>query len=181
MSHVNIGNRPKPHSEQNSPIRTDGGSEAFVREHDDGAATWVLNSLVVDRVTAEDTDGGYSITEHHAHPSYETPYHRHHGEDEVLYVMAGEFTAFTEAGRWIAGAGETVIFPRGEPHALSVTSEEPAKALVVCSPAGFEEFFHEVGEPAGSRTVPEPSEPDIEAVEAMAPKYDLEILGPPPE
>lgn len=177
MSNDMDDDRPKP----NSAVIPDGGIEALVRSHDEGTATWVLNSLVMDRVTAEETAGAYSITEHHAHPSYETPYHRHHGEDEVLYVTAGEFMAVTEAGTHIAVAGETVIFPRGEPHALSVTSDEPAKALVVCSPAGFEEFFHEVGEPAVTRTVPDPSEPDIETVEALAPEYDLELLGPPPE
>lgn len=181
MSHDTANERMEPIDERNRVILSDGGTGAFVREHDDGTATWVLNSLVVDRITAEDTGGAYSITEHHAHQVYETPYHRHIGEDEVLYVMDGEFTVVTEAGTQTATVGDTVVFPRGEPHALSVTSDGPARALVVCSPAGFEGFFHEVGEPASERTVPEPTEPDIGAVEALAPEYDLELLGPPPE
>lgn len=154
---------------------------AVARDGSDGRATWVLNSLVIDRVTAADTDGAYSITEHRALPSYATPYHRHEAEDEALYVLEGEFTAVTEDGTFTATPGGTVVLPRGEPHALSVTSDEPAAALVVCSPAGFEEFFHEAGEPAAERTVPAPAEPDIQTVEALAPEYDLELLGPPPE
>ncbi len=180
MSHDTANDSGESTTKQHGGAVPDGGTEAVVRSRDDGRATWVLNSLVMDRVTAEETDGAFSITEHHAHPSYQTPYHRHRGEDEIIYVIAGEFTAVTEDGARTASSGETVVFPRGQPHALRVSSDEPAKALVVCTPAGFEGFFHDAGEPANARTVPEPAEPDIETVEALAPSYDLELLGPPP-
>lgn len=180
MSHDTANDRGESTTDQHNDVAPDGGTEAVVRGREDGSATWVLNSLVMDRVTADETDGAFSITEHHAHPSYQTPYHRHRGEDEIIYVIAGEFTAVTEDGARTAGPGDTVIFPRGHPHALRVSSDAPARALVVCAPAGFESFFHEAGEPADSRTVPEPAEPDIETVEALAPTYDLELLGPPP-
>lgn len=173
--------RPKRADEQRTTAVPDGGKEMTVRGRDDGRATWVLNSLVLDRVTTGDTGGRYSITEHHAHPAYVTPYHRHRGEDEVVHVTAGEFTVYTDDATHVATAGDTVVIPRGLSHALRVTGDEPAEALVVCSPAGFEEFFHEVGEPAAERRVPDPAEPDLEQVEALAPEYDLDLLGPPPE
>jgi hypothetical protein len=39
--------------------------------------------------------------------------------------------------------------------------------LVTISPAGFEKFFEEVAGP-----------PDLEKIKALAPKYNLEIVGP---
>ena len=41
--------------------------------------------------------------------------------------------------------------------------------LIIISPAGFEKFFEEIAGP-----------PDLEKIMALAPKYHLEIVGPPP-
>jgi hypothetical protein len=45
-----------------------------------------------------------------------------------------------------------------------------AKVLVIISPAGFEKFFEEIAGP-----------PDLQKIMALAPKYNLQIVGPPPE
>jgi hypothetical protein len=42
--------------------------------------------------------------------------------------------------------------------------------LVTISPAGFEKFFEEIAGP-----------PDLEKIKTLAPKYNLEIVGPAPE
>lgn len=62
-----------------------------------------------------------------------------------------------------------------------MTSDGPAKRLVFLVPAGYEAFFHEVGRPAETRTLPESSESDQERLAAIASDYDVEILGPLPE
>jgi quercetin dioxygenase-like cupin family protein len=153
----------------------------FVRGGDEGRATWFLGTLVVDRVTAEDSGGAFSVTEHLLAPNYETPYHRHHGEEEMFYLLEGELTLYTEDGMFTATAGETVILPRERPHGYRVTSDVPARKLVFVAPAGFEQFFHEAGVSAATRDLPEPTEPDVERLGALAPDYDLELLGPLPE
>lgn len=137
--------------------------------------------LVEDRVTAGDTGGAYSLTEHRIPPGGETPYHVHHGEEEVVYVVDGELTVVTEEGSEAVTGGATVVVPRGAAHGLRATGEGPARILVICSPAGLEEFFHEAGEPAGARELPEPSEPDVDRMAALAPDYGLELRGPLPE
>jgi hypothetical protein len=40
----------------------------------------------------------------------------------------------------------------------------------IAAPAGFEQFFEEIAGP-----------PDLEKIRALAPKYHVEIMGPPPE
>lgn len=157
------------------------GDEPFILDADEGKATWFLGTLVVDRVTAEDTDGAYSITEHRLSPDYETPFHRHRREGEAFYILEGEFTIYTEDGTLVATPGQTGFLPANHAHGYRITSDEPARKLVIIWPGGFEQFFHEAGESATERTIPEPTEPDIEKLEALAPKYDLELLGPLPE
>lgn len=152
----------------------------FVQNEDEGKASWFLGTLVTNRVTGEETDGAYSLTEHLLPPNYETPYHIHHGEEERFYIIDGELTLHTEEGTLTATPGQTVVIPREQPHGYRITSDEPARKLVLLSPAGFEEFFHEAGEPAKAREIPEPTEPDIQKLETLAPKYDLELLGPLP-
>jgi hypothetical protein len=55
--------------------------------------------------------------------------------------------------------------------------------LLFNTPAGFEQFPVEVGEPAEGLTLPPPPEepPDMERMMSIAAKYDIEILGPLPE
>jgi hypothetical protein len=46
-----------------------------------------------------------------------------------------------------------------------------AKLLQITSPAGFEQFAAELGEPAASPTLPAPAAPDIPRLLAVATKY----------
>lgn len=156
-------------------------SEPIVRDTDDGTASWFLNSLVTTRVTGDDTDGAFAVLEHLLPPEYETPYHVHQNEDEISYLLEGEITLHTERGTLTASSGQTLLAPREQPHGFRVTSADPARRLVFLTPAGYEAFFHEVGSPAETRTLPEPSEPDQERLASIAAEYDIEILGPLPD
>ena len=156
-------------------------TEPTVRTADDVTASWFLGSLVTTRIASEDTDGAVSVLEHLLPPTYETPYHVHHNEDELSYLLEGGITLCTEQGTVTATAGETLIAPRGQPHGFQVTGDSPAKRLVFLVPAGYEAFFHEVGRPAETRRLPDSAEQDREQLSAIASDYDVEILGPLPE
>jgi hypothetical protein len=62
------------------------------------------------------------------------------------------------------------------------TSADPARLLCICSPAGQEKFFLEVGVPVASRTTAPPKLDDkqmaafFEKAKALAPKYHAELL-----
>ena len=81
--------------------------------------------------------------------------------------------------RWEAGPGSLVMLPRGVPHAFVVSSESPCRGLQITSPAQFERFVEEIGRTADTLTLPEPSQPDIDALARAAVQYGNEILGPP--
>jgi uncharacterized cupin superfamily protein len=81
-------------------------------------------------------------------------------------------------------AGETVNIPANAPHAFTNASDRPARLLCMCSPAGQEEFFLDVGVPVDSRTAPAPELDEaaqaefVARVQELAPRYRTELLGP---
>lgn len=150
----------------------------FLYKSEDRQASWFLQTLVTDRITPEETDGAYSVTEHRVPSGYETPYHLHHDSLEAFYMIEGEITVYMEDNSFKARSGDTVLIPAGYDHGYQVTSNEPAKKLILFSPAGFEQYFHDAGQPAEQRVIPESSKSEVEDLENLAPEYDIELYGP---
>ena len=70
------------------------------------------------------------------------PRHRHHWEDEALYVLAGELAVW-RGGEWRrVPAGAAILLPRGVEHGVAVVTGR-ARALAVLTPAGFEGFYRD--------------------------------------
>jgi hypothetical protein len=53
-------------------------------------------------------------------------------------------------------AGDTLNIPANAPHQFHNASTSPVRLLCICSPAGQEKFFTEVGVPVATRTTPPP-------------------------
>ena len=79
-----------------------------------------------------------------------------------------------------AGQGAFVYGPRGVPHGFAVEGDAPARVLLLATPAGFEGFPVEVGEPARELILPPAEPPDLERLTRIAATYGIEILGPLP-
>ena len=129
-------------------------------------------------VTGEESGGAFAMMEFLVPPQHGPPPHVHHREDEVFYVLEGEFT-FTVAGQIIrATTGQTLYGRRDVPHTFKNTGDQAGRMLVVVAPAGLEKFFAETGTPLGSpQAAPvEPTPADIQRLLAAAPRYGLEIL-----
>lgn len=79
-------------------------------------------------------------------------------------------------------AGETVNIPANARHQFHNASSKPVRMLCICSPAGQEEFFKDVGTPVATRTTPAPKVDAaqeaafIKKVIELAPKYRTELL-----
>jgi len=78
--------------------------------------------------------------------------------------------------------GETVHIPANAPHQFHNASSKPVRMLCICSPAGQEGFFQEMGTPVATRTTPPPKADAaqeaafIKKVMELAPKYRTELL-----
>jgi len=74
--------------------------------------------------------------------------------------------------------------PSNAPHFFSNATDKAVRLLCVCSPAGQEEFFAEVGIQVATRTTPAPPLDDadqaafLKMAEELAPKYRTELLKP---
>jgi quercetin dioxygenase-like cupin family protein len=137
----------------------------------------MLNNWMRYLATGEDTGGRMALLEQRLTPAGDTPRHVHQYEDEALYVLEGRIRAVIGNDTVTAGAGQFVFLPRGIPHSLHADSPE-ARSLVVVSPAGFEQFFAGIGEPAASDDLPEPSAPDAPALIESAASYGVTIFPP---
>ena len=60
--------------------------------------------------------------------------HAHPGIEQVCYMLEGTAVAEVGGERCELGPGDTCYFPPGAMHVFTVTSETPAKVLVVYTP-----------------------------------------------
>jgi len=132
-------------------------------------------------VTGEQTAGRFCVIDMHIPPGGGPPPHRHDFE-ETFILLEGEMEATFRGNNTTVRAGETLNLPANAPHQFHNASIMPVRMLCICSPAGQENFFLEVGVPVATRTTPAPKLDDkeqaafIAKVLAVAPKYRTELL-----
>jgi len=132
-------------------------------------------------LTGRDTAGRYSLIDMYVPPGGGPPPHRHDFE-ESFTVLEGEIEATFRGISSTIRAGQTIHIPANAPHQFRNKSDRPARLLCICSPAGQEEFFTEVGVPVSTRTTPPPkldaaAESALRAkAGALAPKYRTEFM-----
>ena len=151
----------------------------YVIAHDAGESVWFLGTLMTVKATGATTRGAFGLIEQELPSGFATPTHVHHGEDEQFYILEGEITFHCGEHPLVAEAGAFVFLPKGIAHGFQVTSDTSARLLQFNFPAGVERFFIEAGEPAADGAQPS-GPPDFGKVAALAAKYQMEILGPPP-
>ena len=125
---------------------------------------------VIFKLFGADTDGSFALVEHPIEPgTLGAPPHRHQHEDEYSYVLEGEITVLVGERVIPAGPGTLIAKPRGVMHAFWNASSQPARVLEIIAPAGFEQYFAELGELVATGIQPN----DPRRV-ALAQKYHLE-------
>jgi len=120
---------------------------------------WFLGTLARVRLDGEQTGGRFSLTEVLFPRGAAPPLHSH-PQDETLIVLDGELTAWLvepelagEPTAWVERcarprpAGSTVFAPAGIAHSFRVESDT-ARALVLSTPAGIEDYVRALAEPA---------------------------------
>jgi mannose-6-phosphate isomerase-like protein (cupin superfamily) len=130
------------------------------------------------------TNGAYALIDMHIPPGGGPPPHAHDSE-ELFYVLEGEITVFSDAGRITAGPFTAVNIPGGAPHMFKNLGLVPTRLLAVVARAGLDAMFAEVGIPVATRLSPAPPPPTLtpeqQAVRsrelaAVAERYDAQVL-----
>jgi mannose-6-phosphate isomerase-like protein (cupin superfamily) len=152
----------------------------YRRRADEGEALWFLGSLATVKAGAAETRGHLTVIEFVNPAGFAPPVHRHLEEDEAFYVLSGTARFRCDEEVFDAGPGDFVLLPAGRPHTFLVDGDAPLRALQMTTPAGFEDFAAEVGEPAGERVVPASGALDPARLGHAAARHRIEVLGPPP-
>jgi len=146
---------------------------------------WFLGTLARMKLDGAQTGGRLGLWEgvlpHGAAP----PLHSH-PQDETLYVLEGEMTAWLtdpahDRGER-CGAGAVVFAPGGTPHTFRVESDT-ARVLVLSTPAGIEDMVRGLAEPARWPWLqPPPDGPRVapERIAAVERETGMVRHGPPP-
>jgi quercetin dioxygenase-like cupin family protein len=122
------------------------------------------------RIGSDTSAGRVALIETVEVPGMEPPYHRHQEADILIYVVAGELTLYLAGAAIVAPAGSAHWVPCGTEYTFAVVSPQ-AYVLTLFLPAGFEQFYTELG-PAPWRAV--------ERSIATAARYGCEITAPHP-
>jgi quercetin dioxygenase-like cupin family protein len=134
-------------------------------------------------LSGKDTDGRYCLIDMHIPPGGGPPPHRHDFE-EAFTLLEGEISFTFRGKKMEVKAGETINIPANAPHSFINSLDRSVRLLCICSPAGQEEFFSDVGVSVAGRTTPAPKLASpaqaalvVKAAE-LASKYRTEFLRP---
>ena len=117
-----------------------------------GGSDWdgtpqIAGAHLVYHALADRTNGQVMVAEV-TFPSGQRPwFHTHHREDEGFYVIEGQLTVtvIDEQGErhvFVVNEGELVWAPRGYAHSYHVTSDTPARTIIVTTPGNtLPEYF----------------------------------------
>jgi quercetin dioxygenase-like cupin family protein len=136
----------------------------------------MLGTVTVSRLLgAEETAGEFSLVELTGLPGSGPGPHTDAWR-ESFYVLEGELTFRYEHDGAVhsvaAGPGDAFTVPTGVGHAFSVTSPDPARYLIVSTPAGIDAFFADAGEAIAAPELPgEPPAVDRDRLRAAFAKY----------
>ncbi|SFP93804.1 cupin domain-containing protein [Hymenobacter arizonensis] len=132
-----------------------------------------VNANILDlKISGKDTAGGLAIFEQISQsPNRGTPLHIHSTQDEVFYVLEGEYYFQVGEEKYKLRTGDSIFLPRNIPHAWTQVSQK-GKMTVTVQPAGkLEEFFVALASLTKELT-------PTEMTQIFA-AHDMRIVGPP--
>lgn len=128
-------------------------------------------------VPGPETGGAFALL-HVVKPSgSSTPPHSHERDAEVVYTLSGAVKADTEGRVLPVAEGEAFMLPPGRPHRLFNDTGRIARELLLCVPAGFEDFVTEAGTPTEPFADPwAMTGADRQRLAAAAPRHGIRLL-----
>ena len=126
--------RPSNKNYPTSPIFVDPGSGEVIGKNDQ----------LVTKVSSKSTGGAYCLFERITQPGTGVELHIHENEDEIYHILEGEYEIRCGDVIYKASKGAVAVLPRKIPHSSRNVSDEVSRALLLCSPGGFDNFMEEL-------------------------------------
>jgi mannose-6-phosphate isomerase-like protein (cupin superfamily) len=122
------------------------------------------------KVATSDSGGAVFVIENTNRGRGGPARHLHTEQEELFYVLEGEYVIDVGRERFTLGPGDSVLAPRKLPHVWAYVGNARGRLLITFTPAGqMEAFFREVSK---ANAMP-PQDP------AVWRAHGMELLGPP--
>jgi quercetin dioxygenase-like cupin family protein len=136
----------------------------------DGHSFTMLGAAMRLITTAAGTGGRFTVFEQVTPIGWGPPRHIHSREDEIVYILDGDYEISIGGERRAVSAGACAILPRNIPHGFRNVGPAPGRLLCLITPGGLEEYFLAV-----AKCSPPPS--PVQMVELARP-FGLTLLPP---
>lgn len=140
---------------------------------------WYIGHLMSLLLISGQTGGRYALLHATERRGLEPPPHTHTKEDETFLILKGAVIYTAGDQTFSAKAGDVMFLPRNIQHSFKIQTET-LETLMLLTPGGFENYFIEMGVPAGEFRLPPVPEgpPDIPKLIATASKYGISFAKP---
>lgn len=125
------------------------------------------------KVSSKDTDGELTIFEFTGHVKGGPGLHIHLKQDEIFFIVEGEYTFKTGEDIQHLKKGDTIFQPRGVPHTFAQTSDTGKMYFIELPSGTMEDFFRKLSTIKG--------QPTLEDLAKLSAEHDMKIVGPPLE
>jgi len=135
----------------------------------EGTTFNILGHEVIVKLHSRDGNDNY-VFAMTSPPGSGIPPHVHEKEDEVVYILEGEFEVMVGGEVFQATAGDCLNFVRNIPHAYNNTGTKDAETLWYVTPgSNFENFF-------GQLSQFPPGPPDMERLNELCERHGMRFL-----
>jgi quercetin dioxygenase-like cupin family protein len=123
------------------------------------------------KISSKDTDGALSVFEYTGTQKVGPALHVHYYQDEIFYVVEGDYLFQLGTEKYKLKAGDTIFLPRNIPHTWIQLSDN-GKLIYFLQPAGkMEEFFIKMSTLKGK--------PTDEEIQKITMEHGMKNIGPP--
>ena len=127
-------------------------AQGIVRQPDEGETYFVREHTPITIKISKRTDGidSASMCTEEIIPGGIIPVHKHLHTDELFYFSRGGGLFIIDDKEIPVTAGSSAFVPRGTWHGFRNNTSETAVFSFSYSPAGFEDYFRQIGTPKGT-------------------------------
>lgn len=129
--------------------------QGIVVNEDEGEAYQMRDGTAIVKIKITKLQGAQSISflSESFKPGDALPVHKHLNEDEFIFIHKGTGLFTLGDQQYPVSEGAVALVPKGTWHGLQNNGSDKIEMRFGYSPSGFENFFREIGTPAGKPMV----------------------------
>ncbi|WP_166980822.1 quercetin 2,3-dioxygenase [Paramicrobacterium fandaimingii] len=145
----------------------------YVLGNGEGEKSLVFDQLFTILLSADETDDQYGAFTMQGHKGDRIPAHMHLATHEIFYVVDGEISVWMDDqadyhSKTTLVTGDFAYVPSGTVHAFQIHN---SSKVFGCGTAGFERFFHAMGQKTNATEPGGIYVPDFTVMKAAGEKY----------